>query len=319
MSLQELGLSPEAEALAQALLLGDKSALSADVIDAYRTAGMSHIMAVSGLHVGIVMSLLWLLFQPIEWLVILVSPVRMLTHYILGDVKRILVIAATVSYVIYIGAPPSAVRAALMLSLLLLGWMFQRPTSTWRCLALAAFILLAWDPWTITTPGFQLSFLAVVGILLFQPWLQSELLPRWWRLILLSVAAQWFTTPIVAFWFHQVPFFGWLQGLLVVPLLPLLIGSLIIGLVFPSFTLSGFLVEVLTAWMGWVAQMVGRIESLVLGGHLYFYPNWWQTLMAEVMFLAIYVYLRLTYAPTKQQLEDERLRQRDLEEQNIQR
>ena len=109
----------------------------------------------------------------------------------------------------------------LMLSLCLVGWMLHRPSSAWRCLLLAALIILAWDPWSIALPGFQLSFLAVAGILLFQPWLRSDALPAWFRVILLSISAQWLTAPVVAYWFHQLPVLGWLQGLLVVPLLPL--------------------------------------------------------------------------------------------------
>ncbi len=289
--LQELGLSDEAFALAQGMLLGDKSALSSEVVSAFRTAGMSHIMAVSGLHVGIIMSVIWMLFKPVEWCVTLLAPVRMSTYYILGGLKRILVIVVTVLYVWCIGAPPSAVRAAVMLSLFLVGWMLHRPTSSWRCLLLAALLLLAWDPWTISSVGFQLSFLAVIGILLFRPWLDDDEIPYWFRLILLSVAAQWLTAPVVAYWFHQVPVFGWIQGLLVVPLMPLLVTLLIVGLMFPSLHFIATLIEAITAWMGWVAKGIGRMEQLLLGGHLYFYPVWWEVVLAEALLLAIILYL----------------------------
>ncbi len=297
--LQDLGLSDEALALAQGMLLGDKSALSADMVNAFRTAGMSHIMAVSGLHVGIIMSVIWMLFKPIEWGVTLLAPVRLSTYYILGGVKRISVIVITILYVYYIGAPPSAVRAAVMLSLFLLGWMLHRPTSAWRCMILAALVLLAWDPWTICSVGFQLSFLAVIGILLFQPWLGDDDIPHWLRLILLSVAAQWLTAPVVAYWFHQVPVLGWIQGLLVVPLMPFMVVLLIIGLLLPSLHFIATLIEAITAWMGWVAHAIGRSEQLLLGGHLYFYPSWWEVLLAEMLLLAIILYLN-RFKTTKQ-------------------
>lgn len=292
---QELGLSPEAQALAQGMLLGDKSALSPEMVQSFRTAGMSHIMAVSGLHVGIIMSVIWMLLKPVEWFVLLVSPVRMAVYYTLGDIKRLLTIVLAVIYVWYIGAPASAVRAVVMLSLCLVGWMLHRPTSAWRCLILAALVLLAWDPWSIATPGFQLSFLAVAGILLFRPWLQSSRLPRWFRLILLSVAAQWLTAPIVAYWFHQVPFLGWLQGLLVVPLLPLLMSMLIVAICFPAWHFLTIIIEAMTSWIGTVAQAIGNLERLLLGGHLYFYPSWWEVLLFELLLLAIVLYLRLRY------------------------
>ncbi len=295
--LQELGLSDEALALAQGMLLGDKSALSAETVEAFRTAGMSHIMAVSGLHVGIIMSVIWMLFKPIEWVVTLVASTSMSTYYTLGYVKRLLVIVVTVLYVWYIGSPPSAVRAAVMLSLFLLGWMLRRPTSAWRCLILAALVLLAWDPMTIGSVGFQLSFLAVIGILLFQPWLQSETIPGWVKLILLSIAAQWLTTPVVAYWFHQIPVLGWIQGLLIVPLMPLLVTLLIFGMLVPSLSFIGTLIEWITSWMGSVAQGIGRLEQLLLGGHVYFYPTWWEVFLAELLLLAIVLYLRLRREP----------------------
>ena len=291
--LHELGLTDEALALAQGMLLGDKGGLTAGMTDAFRTAGMSHLMAVSGLHVGIIMSVVWLLFGPLEWLVRLVAPVRMAVFYAMGDLKRIVVISVVVIYVWRIGAPPSAARAAVMLSLFLMGWMFHRPTSPWRCLLLAALVLLAWDPWSIASVSFQLSFLAVAGILSFRPWLQSEAVPRPLRLVLLSVAAQWFTTPVVAWWFHQVPVLGWVQGLLVVPLMPLLVTLLIAGMLFPAFHFLAVPIEALTAWMGSVARVVGRAETLLLGGHLYFYPAWWEVLLAEVMLLAVLLYLKM--------------------------
>ena len=291
--LQELGLSDEAYALAQGMLLGDKSGLSSEVVSAFRTAGMSHIMAVSGLHVGIIMSLIWMTFRPVEMLVGRQAPYNLTVHYALGDLKRIVVIVLTAIYVWQIGAPASAVRAALMLSLLMLGWMLHRSTSAWRCMAFAALVLIAWDPWTVGSVGFQLSFLAVAGILLFQPWLQSDSLPRWLRLILLSVAAQWFTTPVVAYWFHQIPVLGWIQGLLVVPLMPLLVVLLVVGMLLPSLHFLSVPIEALTAWMGWVAQGIGRVERLLLGGHLYFYPSWWEVLLAELLLLAIILYLKV--------------------------
>lgn len=291
--LQELGLSPEAQALAQGMLLGDKSALSPEMIQDFRTAGMSHILAVSGLHVGIIMSVIWMLLKPIEWLVLLVAPLRMCVYYTIGIVKRVLAILIVVYYVWLIDAPASAVRAAVMLSLCLVGWMIHRPTSAWRCLLFAALALLSWDPWSLSTPGFQLSFLAVAGILLFQPWLQSERLPWWGRLLLLSVAAQWLTAPIVAYWFHQVPLLGWIQGLLVVPLLPLFMVLLLTGFIFPAWHFIGTIINLLTAWIGQVAQVIGQSEHLLLGGNLYFFPDWWEVLISELLFLAIAIYLRL--------------------------
>lgn len=296
--LHNLGLTPETTALAQGLLLGDKSQISPDVIKTFRMAGMSHLLAVSGLHVGIIMSLIWLLFKPLEYVILLASTSARINarvgspklYYAIGITVRLSVILITSLYVCSIGAPPSAMRATLMLSLCLVGWMFHRPTSAGRCLILAALFLLAWDPWLITKVGFQLSFLSVGGIILFQPWLNDRNQPWVWRAILLSMSAQVFTIPVVAYYFHQVPFLGWLQGLLVVPLMPLFITMLLLALV-TQWSWLGALIEALRGWMELVAQSITSFERLLLGGHLYFYPTWYEALFAEFGILAIVILL----------------------------
>ena len=289
----EPALSPEVIAMARGMLLGDKSVLDPAIVQSFRTAGMSHLLAVSGLHVGVIMSLVWLLLRPVEALLSLFTPQRMVVYYASGYVKRVVVIAVTIVYVWSIGAPTSAVRAALMLCLCLMGWMLRRPTSAWHCLGLAALVLLVLDPWNVTQVGFQLSFMAVAGILLFQPWLQGHDF-RWWeRFVLLSVSAQWLTVPIVAYYFHQVPFLGWLQGLLVVPLIPFFVGALLLCFLFPSIHWLCPPAEVLYGWITWVSQHIARWEWLLLGGRLYFYPSWVEVLVAEVLLLAVVFWFRL--------------------------
>ena len=293
----------ETTALAQGLLFGDKSQISPDTLQAFRMAGMSHLLAVSGLHVGIIMSLIWLLFKPVEYVVLLattsvcsrIDAGSPRTFYIIGTTVRFSVIVLTCVYVYSIGAPPSALRATLMLGLCLLGWIFHRPTSAGRCLILAALLLLAWDPWLIMKVGFQLSFLSVGGIILFQPWLNNHESPWVWRVILLSLSAQVLTIPVVAYYFHQVPFLGWLQGLLVVPLMPLFISLLLLAK-FTSWSWLVFPVEALRGWMEFVAQNITSLERLVLGGHLYFYPTWYEALLAEIGILSLIILLRIRKA-----------------------
>lgn len=297
--LEALGASQETVALAHGMLLGDKSQLSPEMIASFRTAGMSHLLAVSGLHVGIIMSLIWLLFKPVEWLLLLLSSWTKAGcrvgspsfYYVIGGFVRIAVIVITSVYVWKIGAPPSAVRATVMLSLCLLGWMFHRPSSATRCLLFAALLLIAWDPWIISHVGFQLSFLSVCGILLFQPWLNDRNIPWVFRAVLLSIAAQSLTIPVVAFYFHQVPFLGWLQGLLVVPLMPLFV-SLLLFVAVTHCSMLLVLIEALRSWMGWVAEIIGSIESFLLGGHLYFYPTWYESVLAEIAIIAIIILFR---------------------------
>lgn len=292
--LQELGLSAEVLALARGMLFGDKSVIDPALVHDFRTSGMSHLLAVSGLHVGVIMSIVWLLLRPAEILCYHLSSHWLKVYYATGTIKRIIVMVVTVLYVWLIGAPTSAVRAALMLCLCQMGWLLRRPTSAMHCLMLTALILLAIDPWNITQVGFQLSFLAVLGILLFQPWLQDHEY-RWWeRLVLLSISAQWLTVPLVAYYFHQVPFLGWLQGLLVVPLIPCFIGGLLLGACFPAFHCLCLPLETLYGWFSWVSKQIGHWESLLIGGHLYFYPSLIETIVAEIALLALVAWFHLS-------------------------
>lgn len=291
--LQELGLSSEIIALAQGVLLGDKSHIASDIVRDFRNAGMSHLLAVSGLHVGIIMSVIWLLLKPLEAIVDICSSQRLRNYYLMETFKRLVVIIFTVGYVCMIGAPVSAVRASLMLILCLIAWMFHRPSSTWNCLILAALILIALDPWCVFDVGFQLSFLAVAGIWVFQPWLQEHRFFWWERLFLFSLSAQWFTLPLVAYYFHQVPFFGWLQGLLVVPLMPFFVGGLLLGCAFPSLHLLCQPLDMLYSWIIGVSHFIQLLEQWCLGGHLYFYPSVIEVLLSEFVLLAVVLCLRM--------------------------
>lgn len=292
--LQELGLSPEVLAFARGMLYGDKSLIDPEVIQNFRTSGMSHLLAVSGLHVGVIMAIIWLLMKPVECLIIYyLRPHSLISYYIINKFQHLMIIIGTVAYVVSIGAPTSAVRAALMLCLNSFGWIINRPVPVWHCLLMAALVLLALDPWNITQIGFQLSFLAVAGIILFQPWLQNRAYKSWERLILLSVAAQWLTVPLVAYYFHQVPIMGWLQGLLVVPLIPFFMGGLLLGACFPDLHLLSIPIEMLYGWISWMSQLIGSFEKAILGGRLYFYPSVIETIGAEVVLLAMVIWLRL--------------------------
>ena len=211
--------SPAELAVGAALVLGSREDMQLEVQQAYAATGAIHVLAVSGLHVGIIaMGLQWLL----AWL-----PLR-------GPAARWLLLLANLTgiwmFALLTGLSPSVQRAALMFSMLLLGKTLQRPQQAFNTLAAAAFLLLWTDPWMLLDVGFQLSYLAVAGILLFQPRLQrliffkNKWLAAGWNLIAVGVAAQLSTFPVSLYYFHQFPVYFWLSGLLVVPLSPVILG-----------------------------------------------------------------------------------------------
>jgi competence protein ComEC len=184
--------------LLQAMLLGDESAFDPELRHAYSETGVIHIVSISGSHVGILFGAVVLLLSRIRgrkgtWIRLLAG---------LGVIWF---------YVLMAGAPPSAIRAALMFSVIGLGTTFSRGAQPVNTLFAAAVALLAVNPAWLFAVGFQLSFSAVLSILLFyQPiydcWPQRNPVLRWlWRGAAGSLAAEVLTAPLVIYYFHNFP------------------------------------------------------------------------------------------------------------------
>lgn len=262
--LHAAGLDSTTVALAQGVLLGDKSHLSKQTIVEVRRAGMSHMMAVSGLHIGILWALLWLLMRP-------------LCLVMKGGWHRLLIMALLWAYILAVGAPTSAVRAGIMISMVQLAWFLHRDVWAFDNLWAAALLILVFNPHQLYQVGFQLSFLAVAGILAVKPK----------NLLTLTLSAQLLTLPLCAYYFHNVPLFGWLQGVLVVPVLALFV-YLLIALVVLALALPGVAIPLLSTLINWlaayialVARWVVRIEEYCLGGRLDWYPSVGETVCME--------------------------------------
>lgn len=183
-------------AVAEAMLLGAKDELDNETRDAYATAGAVHILAVSGLHVGILMLMLNFLFSPLRKKTILYG---------------ILTVCLLWAYAVFTGLSPSVTRATLMFSLFQLGNMFKRDKNSINVLAGSAFFLLLFKPFWLFEVGFQLSYLAIFGIIYLFPYLnklyepKNWVLAKLWQISIVSIAAQLFTFPLSIYYFHQFP------------------------------------------------------------------------------------------------------------------
>ena len=197
--------------IAMALLIGLKEYLDAPLKDAYAAAGATHILAVSGLHVGI----LYLFVS------LFTKPMRRIRFGVLFFVTTNLM--AIWLYALVTGMSPSVFRAAIMFSVLILADSVGRNRNTFNSLGIAAFILLLINPYYAFEVGFQLSFLAVLGIvylfpLLYQKFFFSNtILDKLWSLTCVSIAAQISTAPLSIFYFHQFPTYFLLTNLIVIP------------------------------------------------------------------------------------------------------
>ena len=210
-NMDSLIIDPHANQVAKALLLGQKKNLEKEINEAYVTAGAMHVLAVSGLHVGIIYGFFFLFIKP----------------YRLTIWKRIvylsLIILLIWAYALLTGMSPSVMRAATMFSLMALAQMKSRNPSIFNAIALSALILLLFDPFLIYAVGFQLSYLALTGILLIQPLLvklwvpKSKIVDYIWQISTVGIAAQLMTFPISAYYFHVFPTYFILSNIIVIP------------------------------------------------------------------------------------------------------
>lgn len=207
----------DACAFISALTLGYRGDLSDDIQEAFRASGTSHVLAVSGLHVGIIYVIIELLFSFLG---------KSGKRYIF---RQGLVILTLWCYVFLAGGSSSVMRAAIMLSIFCLGNMQHRKGFTYNTLAAAAFFILLFSPFSLFDVSFQMSFGAVAAILYFQPKLQGLYTPKGniakyvWGLLSVSTAAQLGVFPLVLYYFGTFPTWFFVANLLVVPLIGIVI------------------------------------------------------------------------------------------------
>ncbi|NJO68117.1 MAG: ComEC family competence protein [Bacteroidetes bacterium] len=235
---RQLNLSSSAFAVISALTVGDKSYLDAGLKSAYVNSGTMHILAVSGMHVAL---LFWLLQQ-------LTRPLMLWRH---GPVLRaILVLFVIWVYALITGLTPSVIRASVMFTFWMIGDTGKRNTNIYNTLASSAFLLLLLNPDTLFDVGFQLSYLAVLGIVVFYKdiynWLyvNNIVLKYFWSAISVSLAAQLLTLPVSLYNFHQFPNYFLLSNIIALPLSTVILYGSIVALMLAPFKFMWFV----TGW-----------------------------------------------------------------------
>lgn len=252
-----------------ALILGYRDETPGELRDAYAATGATHVLAVSGLHVGIVQMVITFLLQ--FW-------------GGKGRERRVWKMGITLlgvwGFTMLTGAPSSALRAATMFSFLTVGRALRRPANIYNTIAAAAFFMLCLRPGLLFDVGFQLSYLAVIGIVYFHPkiyalwYIENRIGDYLWQLTALSLAATLTTFPLSLLYFHQFPAYFWLSGLVAVPAAALILGSGLLLLAVHSIPLLGMLVGKLLYGMIWlmnasiflIQQLPGsRISGIWIG------------------------------------------------------
>ena len=231
------GLQGKESGVISALLVGYRDKLDPELIKEYRASGAVHILCVSGLHVGVIyMVLSFFLF--------------FLDRFRYGRiVKAIILILFIWFYALLTGLSPSVLRAATMFGFIALGNALKYKANIYNTLAASAFILLLANPNILFDVGFQLSYLAVIGIVSIYPIMYKRWSSRYWlvnkiwSLVVVSIAAQIVTFPLVLFYFHQFPNYFILSNMIAVPLSALIIYFGIAYLIFYSVPFVSFLLS----------------------------------------------------------------------------
>ncbi len=243
--------TPNEYATASALLLGAKSEMTDEVKNAYINTGSMHILAVSGMHIV-------LIFAGLDWL---------LSFYKSGDrrglfAKTIIQILLIWSFTFIVGMGASILRAAVMATCLALGRIIRREASVYNILAASAFLLLVYNPFMLYDVGFQLSYFAVVGIVIFFKPVQKLVITKYkiinliWDTIAVGLAAQIAVTPLSLYYFHQFPTYFWLSGILAVPVSSVALYAGIVLFFTDAIPILGLLVGKIFYWSIWLMNAI---------------------------------------------------------------
>ena len=255
--LENSGLSGDEYSVAAAILLGNDDTMEPDLKAEYSNAGVSHILCVSGMHVGIIFMILNYFLIPFDW-------IKRFRFF-----KPIILFFAIWSYASITGLSPSVVRSATMFSFVLMGTLFSRRTNIYQSMYASLFIILVAEPLLIFDLGFQLSYLAVFGIVIFQKPISNIYKPKtklgnyFWSLTSVSLAAQLSTFPISIYYFHQFPNYFLVANLAVIFLsfCVMVAGTAVIGVSFFPFV-SLLLAQILEFLIRTMNQVIHFIQML---------------------------------------------------------
>lgn len=300
-------LEPSLEkGIVEALITGRRTHLDDQLYKTYADTGAVHVLAVSGLHVGIFISIFLGLFSFIKS-----------RSVIFKWAKVVVLISLVILYVLITGASPSVVRAGVMISLFILGKTFFERGSTYNIMALAAIVMLMWNPFLLFQTSFQFSFLALLGILYFQPKIYGLYIPNHvivrfvWGLISVSVAAQIFIFPFTVYYFHQFPVYFAVSSLLAVPLVTVIIylGMLLMvtEAIWPLWNpfiadmlevIVGILnacIQTIRSWPASVWEDIWLSDTSLMWSIGFFLVGilWWETRRSGIFYVALFCLLGL--------------------------
>ncbi|MDO5979811.1 ComEC/Rec2 family competence protein [Flavivirga spongiicola] len=247
---------PDELAIINALLLGQRQDISKTIYSNYTNAGAIHILAVSGLHVGIILIILSFVLKPIE----------SFKHGKL--IKTFLLVVILWCFALIAGLSASVTRAVTMFSIVAIAINLKRPTNIYNTLAISIFTILLFKPMFLFDVGFQLSYLAVFAIVIVDPVIykrwkpKSKIIDFYWHTFTVTLSAQLGIIPISLYYFHQFPSLFFISNLVIIPFLGFILGLgiLIILLavlnLLPQFiaTIYGHIIGLMNDFIAWISR-----------------------------------------------------------------
>ena len=274
---KNIGDNKDELGIAEALLIGYTNDLDNDLVQAYSNTGVVHVIAISGMHLGLIYVMLVWVFGKLPF--IKKSKI----------IQVVLILSCLWLFSLLTGASASVLRSAVMFSCIAIGKNFFKQASIFNSLAASAFILLCYNPYYLWDVGFQLSYLAVIGIIIFQNpiyntiYIKNKYVNEVWKLVAISIAAQLLTFPICIYYFHQFPNLFILTNIIAVPL-----SSLILYLEIAMISLSW--IPFIGTWLGKLTQwLVWLMNKIILFVNDFPFAVWDNLLASILTTLLLYV------------------------------
>lgn len=254
--LSQHNFSSDELAIVKALLLGQRQDISEEVYQNYTNAGAIHILAISGLHIGIILIILSFILKPVEhikhgWLL-----------------KTLFLVIVLWLFAIVAGLSASVTRAVTMFSIVTIALSMKRPTNIYNTISISILIILLVKPLFIFDVGFQLSYAAVLGIVGIDPYLYKLwstpywILDKYWHTLTVTIAAQVGIIPLSLFYFHQFPTLFFISNLVIIPFLGIILGLgifvilLAVLSLLPNFLVHifGNTIDMMNSFVAWIAN-----------------------------------------------------------------
>ena len=236
--------------IAEALLIGYKEDLDKDVVQAYSNTGVVHIIAISGMHLG-------LIYAVLVWIFLRLPVIKKN-----AAIRVVIILSCLWLFSLITGGSASVLRSAVMFTCILIGKEFFKQSSIYNSLAASAFLLLCYDPFLLWDVGFQLSYCAVVGIVWLQKPIQNlfyskhKPLQYLWQMCSVTIAAQVLTLPICIYYFHQIPTLFLITNLICVPLSTIILFAEILLIIISPIPIIATLVGKFIYVLTWVMNFI---------------------------------------------------------------